>query len=224
MAALILLVDADDIARQRAEARLSEIGYLVAPASTFSGARELLDSVLPDLVIVAAQVGAFSGLHLAARSRLDHPKRPVIITHTEADVFLQAEALRLGARFVVNPLQNPGFLRSVRSALEEHRHHQPTIRRWPRKQVAGTVTAHTVAAHARIHDMSYGGMRLAFNGQLDLPDDDFDILLPAAGLTVKAHRVWTSRADATDEFWCGAKVTEPGARGGRNWRSFVDSL
>jgi DNA-binding NtrC family response regulator len=223
MPALILLVETDRIARQRLEALLSDIGYLVAWVSSFSEAKELLDSVLPDLLIAAVRLEMFNGLHLAARSRHDYPNLPVIITHTAADPVLEAEAIRHGAHFVARPLENPEFLRLIRTALEEHRHRQRMIRRWPRKRVAGVVEAQLPTARARIHDMSYEGLRLAFGRQQELPAE-FDLTLPTAGLTVKARRVWTSRSEATDEFWCGVKVAASESPASGDWRTFVDSL
>src|SRR5262249_20656552 len=230
MAALILLVDVETTALRRTESLLTDAGYLVAPVSSFDEAKELLETVLPDLLIAAVRLEAFNGLHLAARSRLDHPKLPVIITHSHVDPVLRNEALRQGARFVANPLENPAFLPLVEAALEEHRDAQPPIRRWRRKRVDGVMEARLATpeerlatARARIHDISYGGLRLAFARRQDLPDE-YDIPLPMAGVTVKAHRAWTSPSATTDEFWCGVEVAPPGSATSDNWRTFVDSV
>jgi hypothetical protein len=68
--------------------------------------------------------------------------------------------------------------------------------------------------------MSHGGVRLAFSQQADIPAV-FDITLPQAGITVKAHRVWTGRSFTTNEQWCGAELEETATP---SWRQFVDSL
>ena len=125
--------------------------------SSFQEAKSHLYTVSPDLLIADVRLDAFNGLHLAARSRLDYPSLPVIITHAWTDPVLEHEAQRQGAAFVVNPLENPDFLSGVQSALERHRHAQTPIRRWPRKQVSGFVEAQLEASHVRICDMSYGG-------------------------------------------------------------------
>ncbi len=124
----ILLVNGDPVALQRIEAYLSDEGYWVASVSSFQLAKELLHSVRPDLLMADIRLGAFNGLHLAARSRLDSPSLPVIITHASYDPVLETEAQRLGATFVVNPLENSEFLRHVRGALDKHRQVLPTSR------------------------------------------------------------------------------------------------
>lgn len=221
MSALILLVDGDRKALRRTEALLSEAGYLVAAVSSFPEAKRLLDAVNPDLLVAGVRLKAFSGLHLAARGRLDHPKLPIIIINPSPDAILEDEVKRLGASFMVNPLENPEFLPAVRSAVIEHRQAQPRIRRWPRKQVSGNVEAWLPTSRARILDLSYGGLRLAFDEQCDLPPV-FDVTLPTAGVTVRAHRVWTGRSGTSDEFWCGVELDTGAAP--RNWRVIVDAV
>lgn len=220
MFSLILLVDADRAVLKKTEALLSAEGHLVVAVSSFQEAKRLLHSVSPDLLIAGVRLGAFNGLHLAARSRLDYPNLPVIITHAEADPVFEYEAKRQGASFVVNPLENSDFLRGVQSALE-HRRAPPPARRWPRKQVSGVVEAQLEASQARIFDMSYGGLRLALGNERELPSV-FDVTVPAAGLTVHARPVWTFRSPATDEFWCGVELVDKGTTVAK-WRDFVDS-
>ena len=118
---LILLVHADPVVLRRIDVHLSDQGYRVAAVSSFQVAKEALQSAWPDLLMADIRLGAFNGLHLAARSRLDRPDLPVIITHASYDPVLETEAKRLGATFVVNPLENSEFLRHVRGALENHR-------------------------------------------------------------------------------------------------------
>ena len=124
--------------------------------------------------------------------------------------------------FVVNPLENPEFLSRVQAALDERARTQPPIRRWQRKQVSGVVEARLAAAQARVFDMSYGGLRLAFGRVQELPAV-FDLTLPTAGLTVQARAVWTYRSPATDEFWCGAELVNTGTGAMTEWRDFVDA-
>jgi DNA-binding response OmpR family regulator len=119
--ARILLVNADPLALLRLDARLSGAGYEVAAVPTFHGARDLFDSIGPDLVIAAIRLEAFNGLHLAGWVRFEHPSVPVIITHTEYDQVLEREAQRFNAKFVTSPLENPDFLQHVRAAVGEPR-------------------------------------------------------------------------------------------------------
>ena len=121
----ILLVNADPVILQRIDANLAGEGYEVVAVSSFQLAKQLLGSLAPDLLVADIRLEAFNGLHLAARSRFDHPSMPVIITHASYDRFLETQARRLGAAFIVNPLENPEFLQLVRAALDEPRHAQP---------------------------------------------------------------------------------------------------
>jgi DNA-binding NtrC family response regulator len=117
VASLVVLVHTDPDVLHRAEALLYDAGYAVVSASSFHAARKAIDSVDPDLLIADVRLDDFNGLHLAILSRLERPLTPVIITHTCPDSMLENEARRCEAAFVVDPLANPDFLPSVRSAL-----------------------------------------------------------------------------------------------------------
>ena len=219
MAALVILVNADPNVLRRTDALLSGDGHLVAAVSSLAEARKLLESVTPDVLVADIRLDAYNGLQLAIRSRMDHPNLPVIITNEWPDAAFEAEARRHGAMFVPAPLDNPDFLRIVRTAIAQSRRTQPSIRRWSRKLVLGTVKVNAADALAQIIDMSHGGVRLAFSQQADIPAV-FDITLPQAGITVKAHRVWTNRSFSSDEQWCGAELEETATA---SWKNFVDS-
>jgi len=221
MRALVILVNADRRALRHTEALLSEAGHLVATIWSFAEAKKVLDSVIPDLLVADVRLGAFNGLHLAIRSRHEHPDIPVIITNEHADAITEAQALQYGAQFVAAPLENPAlFLRCVESALAERRRTQAPVRRWSRQRVATAVQVSAGDAPAQIVDMSYGGVRLAFSDSVDLPGT-FEIRLPSTGVTLKAHRVWTASSETKDQFWCGAELEETARR---DWRGFVDTL
>jgi len=105
VASLVVLVHTNPDVLNRAEALLYDAGYAVVSASSFHAARRALDD--------------FNGLHLAILSRFERPRTRVIITHACPDPVLENEARRCEAAFVVNPLANPEFLSSVRSALSK---------------------------------------------------------------------------------------------------------
>jgi DNA-binding response OmpR family regulator len=220
MAALVILVNGDPDVLWRANALLTENGHLVAAVSSLGEAKKLLDSVTPDVLIADIRLGVYNGLQLAIRSRLDHPTLPVIITNEWPDPIFEAEAKRQGATFVAAPLDNPEFLRAVREAVARSHRTQPAIRRWLRKQVSKPMQVNAADTPAQIVDMSHGGVRLAFSLQADIPDV-FDITLPQAGITVKAHRVWTGQSFTSQEQWCGAELEDTATP---SWRAFVDSI
>jgi hypothetical protein len=81
--------------------------------------------------------------------------------------------------------------------------------------------AELAEAPARVFDVSYGGLRLAFDEPQKLPDR-FDVTLRGSGVTVKARPVWTCVSPSTNEFWCGAEVNED-AEPTAEWRALVDA-
>src|SRR5947209_20362341 len=120
MSALILLVHADDIERRRLERILSDEGYLVAAAASFRAGSKLLKSVIPDLLVIDARFGEFSGVQFAAVIRRNHPHLPVVITHASADAALEADATGRGFAFA-GALDDSQFARAVQEMLGEYR-------------------------------------------------------------------------------------------------------
>lgn len=219
MPALIILVNTDSRVLRHTEAMLSEGGYLVAALTSFAEAKKLLETVMPDLLIADIRLDAFNGLQLAVRSHLEHPDVPIIVTHTVEDPLAEAEANRQGAAFIAAPLENPSFLPQVQAALTRRRGGKlAPIRRWFRKRAPGLVEVTAGDARAQIIDMSYGGTRLAFSDSCEIPAT-FDITVLPAGVTVKAHPIWTGRLEADRRFQCGAELVDSGD----DWQQFVDS-
>jgi len=93
----------------------------VLAVSSFQYAKHSLNVDPPDLLVADVRLEAFNGLHLAARSRIDNPGLPVIITNISPDTVLESQARDLGAIYIVNPLENPEFLQYVRAAFDESR-------------------------------------------------------------------------------------------------------
>ena len=220
---LILIVSSDPAARRQMEALVSAHSYLVATASAFPAARELLRSVRPDLLVSDVQLEAFNGLHLVVIGRALYPDLPAILTHPTPNPSLSMEASRLGATFLERSLGDSAFLALVGSLLAERRTAIARIRQWPRKRTEGAVTAHVSATSARVVDVSYGGLRLVFDEPPNVPEE-FDVMLPDAQLTLRAQRVWTAHPAGSEEFWCGVLVTPSGVPPPTAWREFVDAL
>jgi CheY-like chemotaxis protein len=176
--------------------------------------------VSPDLLVADVRLHGYSGLHLAIRTRVEHPDLPVIITHRAPDEIYQREARRAGAMFVATPLTNPDFLRHVKAALDRRSGPSAGIRRWPRRRAAGRVAVRAAASAAKIVDISYGGVRLAFADERDLPGE-FAVTPAGSNVTVMVRRVWTAATPREGGVACGAELTDPSAAG---WRRFVDSI
>ena len=130
MSALIILVSNTPRTLRHAEAVLSERNHLVAALSSSDEAHVLLDSVTPDLLIADLRPGDYADLQVVVRSRVDHPDVPVIVTSAEPDEIAASEARRLGATFIVSPLDNPAFLPAVDEAIATRRRDLPPVRRW----------------------------------------------------------------------------------------------
>jgi len=220
MSALIILVSGSPRTLRHTEALLSERGHLVAALSSSAEANLLLDSVTPDLLIADLRVGEYPDFQIAIRSRVNHPDVPVIVTSAEPDELVEAEARRIGAAFVVSPLENDAFVPMVETAIAKRRREQPPVRRWFRAPAPAHVEVDAAAGRARIVDISYGGVRLAFRAPCEIPAT-FDIAIPRAGVAVKAQRVWTAPSANGDHFWCGAALVD-GVDA--HWRQFIDSL
>jgi CheY-like chemotaxis protein len=217
MAALVVLVNADRSTLKLTETILSRVGYRVVAVPSFGEASRMLDTLTPDLLVADIRLDAFNGLELAIRCRLEHPHVVVVVTNVTADPTLKAEAARHGVEFLVAPPDDPEFLRRLESALQERRDQQTRVRRWDRKHVGGTLHVKVADERARVLDMSYGGVRLAFRDEAHIPMR-FEIELPSSSVPVKAHRVWTAPV-STDQFWCGVELDEATT----HWREFVNS-
>ena len=89
---LVVLVNADARALRHTEAMLSADGYRVAASTSFVVAKQLLDSLKPDLVIADIRLDELNGLQLAIASRRDHPGVPVILTRIGEDTVAEVEA------------------------------------------------------------------------------------------------------------------------------------
>jgi CheY-like chemotaxis protein len=220
MSALIILVNADQRVLRHTEALLSQQGFLVAALTSYGAASYLLQSVLPDLLIADVRLEAYNGLQLAIWNHIQHPDLPVIITSDSHDPVAAAEAERHGAVFVAAPLENRDFLPAVWRAIEERRRLQRPIRRWFRRPVRAVVEVVAADARATILDVSYGGVRLAFQDGGHIPTT-FGITLPTGNVTVTARRVWTTDSANGDRVCCGAELTAASAD---VWRTAVDSL
>jgi DNA-binding NtrC family response regulator len=120
MSQQILIVD-DTIPALGALAELLQrAGYDVLTAASFESARRLLDTENPDLLIVDIRLGAYNGLQLAVRERIEHPNRPVIIMTGYPDPTLEAEARRNGAEFVEKPIRADDLFSMVKRMLARH--------------------------------------------------------------------------------------------------------
>ena len=117
MAPRILVVDSNHQSSVATEQLLTAAGYESASVTTFEEATQSLTLNCPDLLVTDVRLGAFNGLHLALRARVDHPNLPILVLGDTCDASLAADAARLGARFVAKTTDPGAFLGLVRDLL-----------------------------------------------------------------------------------------------------------
>ena len=121
--AQILVVDDEADIRTLIEEILSDEGYQVQTAADASQARAQLGSYAPDLVLLDIWMPDTDGITLlsewASNGQLDCP---VVIMSGHGTVETAVEATRLGAfDYIEKPLSLAKLLRTVESALDQHR-------------------------------------------------------------------------------------------------------
>jgi PleD family two-component response regulator len=226
---LVMLVDADVAGLRRTEQVLEGAGFIVMSVPSFEQARSLLASMTPEVVIADIKLAAFNGLHLAALCAIWRPGTPFIATHDRYDRFLEDEAKRLGAIYVVKTPERDQVVRTASMMLQVRQRGFGTVRRSHRK-LAPVPTLVTVAASsAEIVDVSYSGVQLKLPTAVteastkQLPDS-FDIEIPQLDLRLRASRIWASLNRAEGGWICGADISGTDPPQLLRWRDFVDSV
>jgi DNA-binding response OmpR family regulator len=216
MARTILVVEDDEATRVGLLVLLAEAGYRTIGAGTLKQATELLAQQIPDLMIVDVRLGGDNGLQLVAMAI--HPV-PAIVTTAFVDPILEAEARQFGADFMVKPLSPKALVELIDRKLSEAAKvtSTTTARRWPRKQISGSVPALVGDSPARIVDVGYGGVRLEVESDRNVPDS-FRLTL-SGHISVPVNVVWNRRRG--DIWQYGLAVNEEHQPA---WRELVDAL
>jgi DNA-binding response OmpR family regulator len=216
----ILIVEDDEASRTGLTQLIARHGFEVISASTFEEGKRLLQNERPDILITDLRLGEFNGLQLVAATA---GRIPSILVTAFSDPVLEAEARKLGARYVVKPISATALISIINSSVGPsdgttmHR-----ARRWTRKPVPGGLPARVDTSTAVVVDVSYGGLRLEFKPPPadDLPSS-FDVKL--SDVAVHVDLVWQNRAQ--DGSWlCGAAVTPSDHASTRAWYGVVDAI
>jgi len=219
----ILVVDDQPAIRSGMKALLEHAGYRVVVAGSFAEARFALTEEAPDLLISDVRLGEFNGIQLVATTARSIPS--IIITGFP-DPVLEGEAHRLGADFLIKPVETAKLLAVIKRKLEVAVEQAPGFtskRRWPRKSVTEHLNVRVDNAPARILDISYGGLRLELErGENRAIPPSFHIELPQTGVSVAVDLVWTSRND--DHWLCGASLATGDEPTTRAWHAVVDGI
>ncbi len=118
----ILIVDDDAQLRQSFEKVLTTEGHTVKTASSGEAAIALVQSEVPDLVIMDVRMPGMSGLEAFRAMHEIEPKLPVIIMTAFGTTDTAIEATKLGAfEYVLKPFEIPDILALIAQALEAGR-------------------------------------------------------------------------------------------------------
>ena len=213
----VLVVNADPDALQKLQLQLSRAGFDASGVSTFEEARNALDAFPPDLIVADVKLGPYNGIHLAIRCRSSYPEVHVVVTDRANDAVNESLAHDAEADYIVDPLNNPQFLPTIRRALRIVREDYFRMAGTPGKRPLEPITVHAGTFEAEIVDISDGGISLRFRNAIDLPVD-FAVVLPS-GESFAVTRLWTESADQ-GTMTCGVAPIDVGDSA---WRRFFET-
>lgn len=117
---LVLHVEDDSATRELVSAILTSPSLSVIPAASVVEAREKLEEIRPNLLVVDHQLGEERGLDLVRYIRGHHDLKslPIVMLSAEMALDLTSEANALGARLVQKPVSNSHLLAVVSEMFE----------------------------------------------------------------------------------------------------------
>jgi DNA-binding response OmpR family regulator len=92
---------------------LSKTGFHVTAAESFVQAKPLLRTHSPRILITAARLGMYHGLHLVLHGKSLQPSLAALVTSDTPDVVLQREVEELGATFVLKPIATSHLVAAI---------------------------------------------------------------------------------------------------------------
>jgi DNA-binding response OmpR family regulator len=113
----VLLVHSNPQALVTLSEMLQRGGYRVRRAPSFEEARAAL-AARPACLVAAVQLGIFNGLHLVLDGRSRDAHLAAVVVDVRRDAALQADACRLGAAYVVEPVEEGKFLALVAQLMD----------------------------------------------------------------------------------------------------------
>jgi DNA-binding NtrC family response regulator len=111
----ILVVEDDAPLLEAIERAFREAGENVFACASFEEGRQALRTRFFDVLLTDVRLGAFNGLQLAVIARDLYPSIGLIVYSGFNDSVLRAEAERVGATFLVKPVQSSQLLEIIRA-------------------------------------------------------------------------------------------------------------
>ena len=224
----VLLVEPDPQLLLHYAGGLTDAGFFVTACGSFERAFPRLQFVAPDVLITAARLGAYNGVHLVIRGRADYPNMVSIVFDTVFDVAIGTDAMAEGATYVERPQSIPELVRIVQEAVAARppRVLTPVERKYPRKELSRPVSARLGESDMRILDLSYGGLRIEMAPATDeaLMNADLAVFVPDVGVSVATTPIWRRRARPGAPWWCGIAIRDYDAPEFMAWQKFVDGV
>ena len=115
----ILVVDDDESLRRVMQMQLEEAGYEVSVACHGADGLNLIEDIMPALVITDLKMPGISGLDLLRKLRADHPETTVIMITAFGTVSTAVEAMKAGAYdYITKPVDYEQLMLIVNRAME----------------------------------------------------------------------------------------------------------
>jgi FixJ family two-component response regulator len=121
-APIVFVVDNDISVRESLDLLIRAEGW---QAETFASPQEFLARsrpLVPSCLVLDVSLPGLSGLELQKRIAFERPGVPIIFISGRGDIRTTVQAMKAGAvDFLVKPISNDVFLRSIRESLERSR-------------------------------------------------------------------------------------------------------
>lgn len=112
----ILLVDDEEIFRQRLALALTRRGFTVHEAADFEGAVAVLQHVTPELALIDLRMPGKSGLELVAEAKRLQPGIRIVVLTGYGSIATASQAIKLGA---INYLPKPADVDEILQAFSQ---------------------------------------------------------------------------------------------------------
>jgi DNA-binding response OmpR family regulator len=114
---VVLIAEDDPATLNGLAGYLRGVGFSVIPLPSFAEAHRIMPFAKPDVVVADVRLGEYNGLQLAVQALALDPPPAIIVTSGFDDPVLKAEAQRLGATFLMKPIEPTQLLDLISSKL-----------------------------------------------------------------------------------------------------------
>lgn len=146
----ILIVGSDSGVRAELETQLSALGHIVDAATTAAEALELVEGLMPDVVLVDLDLDTTGGFELLGQVRSLLPSASLIAIGASGSTDMAVEAMRAGAdRCLTRPIRPDALALVVERSLDKPTHARDAME--ARAEAAATLPTtrldHIIGAH-----------------------------------------------------------------------------